>query len=84
VRRNLDGSPDERREGEFSLDTSATPEDIQKANDKMWGSRTARSSAMDSAGQGGLSKRATPDSINAANRAFYAPQPTHRREWGKG
>jgi hypothetical protein len=62
----------------------ATPEDVQKANDEYWRNNSTRASAMDSAGQRGLSTRATADSINAANRAFYAPQPTHRREWGKG
>jgi hypothetical protein len=85
----FNGSVDERR-GEREedidghvLDSSATPQSIQRANDQYWADRLGRSQAMDHAGRG-LSTRATPDSINAANRAFYATQPTARREWGKG
>ena len=63
----------------------ATPEDINRANDKFWSDRLGRPRTQDSAGRG-ASTRATPDSINAANAAFWANQPAHRlgAHWGKG
>jgi hypothetical protein len=64
---------------------SATPESLNRANDKFWADRMGRPRSQDSAGRG-VSTRATPDSINQANAAFWAGQPTHRLGglWGKG
>jgi hypothetical protein len=67
------------------VSANATPDDLNKANDKFWADRLSRPRTQDGAGRG-VSTRATPESINAANASFWANQPTHcfGREYGKG
>jgi hypothetical protein len=73
--------------GNLDADLSghAEPEDIQRANDRFWSDRLSRPRTQDSAGRG-VSTRATAESINEANAAFWSGQPPHRYggQWGKG
>jgi hypothetical protein len=60
----------EPQEAGWALSTKATPDSLNRANEKFWADRLSRPSTMDSA-RPSLSTTATPDSINRANARFW-------------
>jgi hypothetical protein len=71
---------DSRPEQEFGM--GITPADLQRGHDQHWSETSAKPATKDGRHRG----PATPASMNAKARAFWASQPTHRLgpEYGKG
>jgi|SRR5580658_1978468 hypothetical protein len=71
---------DARPEQEFGV--GITPEALQRGNDEFWARNEAKPNTQDRTHRG----PPTPASMNAAARALWASQPTHRLgpEYGKG
>jgi hypothetical protein len=70
---------DERPEKEFGPVT--TPAEVNRLNDEHWSETSAKPNTRDSVRRG----PATPASMNASAKAFWARQPTYAgRQWGKG